>query len=242
MGGEGVVNAKFHWIALLILNMGLESIPSLSQSKTSWQQSADQMVTAQLIKRDIRDKRVLQVMRSTPRHLFVPVKYRHLAYEDHPLPIGYDQTISQPYIVALMTQLLKLTGSEKVLEIGTGSGYQAAILAQLADSCYTMEIVEPLAESAADLLEELGHDNIQVKWGDGYQGWPKHAPYDRIIVTAAPPQVPQALLDQLAVGGRMVIPVGQRFQELMVFTKNSSGITKEQIIAVRFVPMVRSKE
>jgi protein-L-isoaspartate(D-aspartate) O-methyltransferase len=177
-------------------------------------------------------------MRETPRHLFVPEPYQKQAYQDGPLPIGHQQTISQPYIVALMTELLQLKGDEKVLEIGTGSGYQAAVLAQLTKSVYTIEIVEPLAKSSSVLLKRLGHDNVIVKWGDGYKGWPEHAPFDRIIVTAAPEEIPQALIDQLAVGGRMVLPVGKHYQELVLVTKNEKRVTRKDIIPVRFVPMV----
>ena len=196
------------------------------------------MARTQLIGREIADHRVLKVMRETPRHLFVPEPYREQAYQDGPLPIGHQQTISQPYIVALMTELLQLKGDEKVLEIGTGSGYQAAVLAQLTKSVYTIEIVEPLAKSSSVLLKKLGHDNVIVKWGDGYQGWPEHAPFDRIIVTAAPEEIPQALIDQLAIGGRMVLPVGKHYQELVLVTKNEKRVTRKDIIPVRFVPMV----
>lgn len=197
------------------------------------------MVESQIKNRDIRDNKVMQVMRITPRHLFVPFDYRELAYNDGPLPIGYQQTISQPYIVALMTELLQLSGSEKVLEIGTGSGYQAAVLAQLADSIYTIEIVEPLAKSSTLLLKNLGYENVVVKYGDGYLGWPEHAPFEGIIVTAAPEEIPQALVEQLAVGGRMVLPVGSYYQELVLLTKSTKGVTRKDIIPVRFVPMVK---
>ena len=200
------------------------------------------MVKTQILSRGITDQRLLKVLRETPRHLFVPASNSNQAYQDGPLPIGHRQTISQPYIVALMTELLKLKGDERVLEIGTGSGYQAAVLAQLTKSIYTIEIVEPLAKSSAALLKKLGHDNVFVKWGDGYQGWPEHAPFDRIIVTAAPEEIPQALIDQLAIGGRMVLPVGKHYQELVLITKNERKITRKDIIPVRFVPMVHPKE
>lgn len=200
------------------------------------------MVETQIVSRGVTDQRLLKVMRETPRHLFVPESYSYQAYQDGPLPIGHQQTISQPYIVALMTELLQLKGDERVLEIGTGSGYQAAVLAQLVKSVYTIEIVEPLAKSSSVLLKKLGHDNVIVKWGDGYKGWPEHAPFDRIIVTAAPEEIPQALIDQLAIGGRMVLPVGKHYQELVLVTKNEKKVTRKDIIPVRFVPMVHPKD
>jgi len=213
-------------------------IGAIAQEANHWQLKAQEMVQTQLLKRGIEDERVLRVMGQTPRHLFVPESYQKLAYQDHPLPIGYDQTISQPYIVALMTEFLQVTGEESVLEIGTGSGYQAAVLAQLTKSVYTIEIVEHLAKSSSALLKKLGHENVMVKHGDGYQGWPEHAPFDRIIVTAAPDEIPQALIDQLAIGGRMVLPVGKEYQELVLVTKTEKRVTRKDIIPVRFVPMV----
>jgi len=210
-----------------------------AQVRTDWSSLAEKMVQSQIIERGVSDAQVLKVMQETPRHLFVPAEVREMAYRDGPLPIGYQQTISQPYIVALMTELLQLKGQEKVLEIGTGSGYQAAVLAQLARSVYTIEIVEPLARSSAVLLNQLGYDNVEVRYGDGYQGWPEQAPFDRIIVTAAPEEIPQALVDQLAVGGRMVLPVGKHYQELILLTKNEKRVTRKDIIPVRFVPMVK---
>ena len=196
------------------------------------------MVVHQIHARGIRDSLVLRTMRETPRHLFVPEYLERNAYIDRPLPIGEEQTISQPYIVALMTELLRLTGKEKVLEIGTGSGYQAAVLSPLVKEVYTIEIVESLAESAKERLINLGYDNVIVKWGDGYKGWPEHAPFDCVIVTAAPEYVPKALVEQLKIGGRLVIPVGSFYQELKVITKAKDGIKEESIIPVRFVPMV----
>jgi protein-L-isoaspartate(D-aspartate) O-methyltransferase len=159
------------------------------------------------------------------------------AYEDSPLPIGENQTISQPYIVALMTELLGLKGGEKVLEIGTGSGYQAAVLAEIAKEVYTIEIIKYLADSADERLHRLGYKNVTVKYGDGYQGWEEHAPFDGIIVTAAPDHIPQPLVDQLKIGGRMVIPVGDTFQELKLIVKKDKNITEKNIVPVRFVPM-----
>jgi protein-L-isoaspartate(D-aspartate) O-methyltransferase len=166
-----------------------------------------------------------------------PEKMRRFAYEDRPLPIGEDQTISQPYIVALMTELLGLKGGEKVLEIGTGSGYQAAILAEIAKEVYTIEIIESLANTAEERLQKMGYKNITVKWGDGYQGWEEHAPFDGVIVTAAPDHIPQPLVDQLKIGGRMVIPVGDYFQELKLLTKTEEGVKEKSVLPVRFVPM-----
>jgi protein-L-isoaspartate(D-aspartate) O-methyltransferase len=181
-------------------------------------------------------------MKITPRHKFIPAHLRDHAYNDHPLPIGSGQTISQPYIVALMTEYLQLSGSEKVLEIGTGSGYQAAVLAPLVDTCYSIEVVKALAKEAADKLGVMGYDNVVVKWGDGYQGWPEHAPFDRIIITAAPPKIPEKLVEQLVEGGRMVLPVGSHFQQLILITKTKKGIHKKNIIPVRFVPMVHPSD
>jgi protein-L-isoaspartate(D-aspartate) O-methyltransferase len=196
------------------------------------------MVRTQIAARGVADPNVLRVMKITPRHRFVPDEVSHLAYNDHPLPIGYNQTISQPYIVGLMTELLELSGREKVLEIGTGSGYQAAILSQLVAACYSIEVVEPLAERSKKTLAELGYNNVTVLYGDGYQGWPEHAPFDAIIVTAAPEKIPDKLLEQLKVGGKMVIPVGKYYQELLLITKKEKGFNRKSIIPVRFVPMV----
>jgi len=195
------------------------------------------MVETQIRARDVRDPRVLAAMATVPRHLFVPEAYRQQAYEDYPLPIGDDQTISQPYIVALMTSLLDLRGGEKVLEIGTGSGYQAAVLAQIAGDVRTIEILDSLAARARRTLSELGYDNVHLKVADGWAGWPEEAPFDGIVVTAAPPRVPQPLLDQLKVGGRLVIPVGRFFQDLLVYTRTEKGFEKRNVIPVRFVPM-----
>jgi len=195
------------------------------------------MVENQIKRRGIEDSAVLEAMRSVPRHLFVPEAYRPRAYEDGPLPIGNNQTISQPYIVALMTELLDLQPGERVLEVGTGSGYQAAVLAEIADSVYTIEIVKPLADRAGEILDSIGYNNIKVMHGDGYQGYEEAAPYDAIIVTAAPDHVPQPLIDQLAMGGRLVIPVGSIYQYLTLYEKTEDGLKKKTGIAVRFVPM-----
>lgn len=195
------------------------------------------MVSRQIVSRGVSDKLVLAAMRKVARHKFVPKEMVQYAYEDRPLPIGEEQTISQPYIVALMTELLELEGGERVLEIGTGSGYQAAILAEIAGEVYTIEIIESLAMTAEKRLEEVGYENITVKFGDGYQGWEEHAPFDGVIVTAAPDHIPQPLVDQLKVGGRMVIPVGDLFQELKLLTKTEDGVKEKNVIPVRFVPM-----
>ena len=201
------------------------------------------MVKNQLEIRGIQDDRVLRVMRETPRHLFVPDNLKDDAYKDGPLPIGEGQTISQTYIVALMTELLELNGNERILEIGTGSGYQAAILSPLAKEVYSIEIVKTLAENADKKLREMQYQNVTVKWGDGYEGWATHAPYDAIIVTAAPDKVPQILIDQIKIGGRLVLPVGAYFQKLKVIAKMKDGdIGEKNIISVRFVPMVHSEK
>jgi protein-L-isoaspartate(D-aspartate) O-methyltransferase len=196
-----------------------------------------EMVRTQIRGRGIDTARVLRAMETVPRHLFVPEEARGSAYDDHPLPIGHDQTISQPYIVALMTDLLDLDGDEKVLEIGTGSGYQAAVLGELADQVFSIEIVEPLATEARARLAELGYANVHVRAGDGYRGWPEEAPFDVIILTAAPPEIPQPLIDQLAVGGIMAAPVGDVYQELLVLEKSATGLSRREVIPVRFVPM-----
>jgi protein-L-isoaspartate(D-aspartate) O-methyltransferase len=199
------------------------------------------MVENQIKTRGIKNLRVLDAMFKVKRHLFVPPNIRHLAYEDCPLPIGGGQTISQPYIVALMTELLELKGTERVLEIGTGSGYQAAILAELSKEVYTIEIVEPLARKSEGLLKELGYKNIKLKVGDGFLGWQEFAPFDGIIVTCAPEKIPLPLLEQLAEGGRLVIPVGQYWQDLKLVRKMKGRITEANIVPVSFVPMLRNK-
>jgi len=197
----------------------------------------NEMVDRQLAGRDVTDPKVLAAMRKIERHKFVPPDLRDEAYVDSPLPIGEGQTISQPYIVGLMTQLLQLKGGEKVLEVGTGSGYQAAVLAEIAKEVYTIEIIEKLGKRADVLLKELGYKNVHVKIGDGYRGWPKHAPFDAIIVTAAPEHIPPPLIDQLKIGGRLVIPVGEWSQELIVVEKTKEGVQRHTSIPVQFVPM-----
>jgi protein-L-isoaspartate(D-aspartate) O-methyltransferase len=206
--------------------------------ENEWTHARQNMVAQQIESRGINDKRVLEAMRKVKRHLFVPPNHSHAAYDDRPLPIGYGQTISQPYIVAYMTQAAKINSNDRVLEIGTGSGYQAAILGEIAKEVYTIEILKPLAESARQRLERMGYNNIKVKEGDGYKGWSHYAPYDCIIVTAAPQEPPPELLKQLKVGGRMVIPVGSFSQELYLITKAHKGIKKQTLLPVVFVPMV----
>ena len=201
-----------------------------------------EMVERQIAARGVKDPRVLDAMRRIPRHLFVPEAEVPHAYEDRPLPIGSGQTISQPYIVAFMTEQLRLKGTETVLEIGTGSGYQTAVLAALAKNVYSVEIRPELAQEASDRLKRLGITNAEVRAADGYRGWPEHAPFDGILVTAAPERVPPPLLTQLASGGRMVIPVGSFYQELKVIERNGAGYTEKNVLPVRFVPFVGEAE
>ena len=201
------------------------------------------MVDQQLKPRGIKDERVLAAMTKVPREEFIPLDVRADAYEDGPLPIGYDQTISQPYVVAFMTEQLRPKQNDRVLEIGSGSGYQAAILAELMAEVYTVEIVPALGKTAEATLQRLGYKNVHIKVGDGYKGWPEEAPFDAIIVTCAPEKVPQPLVDQLEEGGRMVIPVGERFaQQLHLFEKKNGQLKESVTLPVRFVPMLRSKE
>lgn len=218
--------------------MYLFLIVPLLCNPNSYSHFRQKMVETQIVKRGIKDTLVLSAMRKVERHLFVPERLREMAYTDRPLPIGYNQTISQPYIVALMTELVNISKDDKILEIGTGSGYQAAVLAEIVKEVYTIEILEPLAQSAERKLKELGYENIFVRYGDGYKGWKEKAPFDGIIVTCAPETIPEELIRELKIGGRMVIPVGDYFQELIVVTKTEEGIKKKSIIPVRFVPMV----
>jgi protein-L-isoaspartate(D-aspartate) O-methyltransferase len=205
---------------------------------TDWAQAARQrMVKEQIAARGVDDPRVLAALAKVPRHEFIPEEGRDHAYEDHPVPIGHGQTISQPYIVAIMTQLARLDARSKVLEIGTGSGYQAAVLGEVAGEVYTIEILPPLAKRAEETLARLAYANVHVRAGDGYQGWPENAPFDAVVVTAAPPEIPAPLREQLAVGGRMVIPVGDRYQELRVITRTETGFEERTEFPVRFVPM-----
>ncbi|MBN2242487.1 MAG: protein-L-isoaspartate(D-aspartate) O-methyltransferase [Acidobacteria bacterium] len=210
--------------------------------ETDFDRLRRRMVDIQLRGRDIRDARVLAAMGKVPRHEFVPADLRSMAYGDGALPLKMGQTISQPYIVAYMTQLLELEGTERVLEIGTGSGYQAAVLAELVPEVYTIEILPELGEQAAAVLKKLGYGNIRFRIGDGYAGWAEYAPFDRIIVTAAPRKVPQPLIDQLKDGGLLVCPVGRPDQDLIVVKKDEDGITSRSTIPVRFVPMTGEAE
>ena len=235
---------RIRFVLGLLIIMGLFPFPLIAgadSSETSFAQKRKQMVENQIKARGIKDPRVLDAMLKVKRHRFVPSHSRHLAYEDYPLSIGKGQTISQPYIVALMTELLSLKGTEKVLEIGTGSGYQAAILAELAGEVYTIEIFESLARQSEGLLKELNYKNIRVKFGDGFLGWPERSPFDGIIVTCAPEKIPPPLLEQLAEGGRLVIPVGKYWQDLKLLRKIKNRIKEEDVIPVRFVPMLRGK-
>jgi len=202
-----------------------------------WDTDRRRMVDTQLRARDIRSPRVLDAMGTVPRHLFIPESERVDAYGDRPLPIGHGQTISQPYIVAFMTQAMDIAPEHHVLEIGTGSGYQAAVLSMLAAEVYTIEIVRPLAEQARATLTALGYRNVEVRTGNGYLGWPERAPFDRIIVTAAPDEVPAALIQQLKIGGLMAIPVGTMDQQLRILRRTETGTETLSVLPVRFVPM-----
>jgi protein-L-isoaspartate(D-aspartate) O-methyltransferase len=230
-------------LGLILLSSSCDSTPRPSIQGDDHTVRRTDMVQSQLAARGIADTAVLRAMRSVPRHLFVPPGQREHAYEDRPLPIGYDQTISQPYIVGLMTQLIGPRKTLRVLEIGTGSGYQAAVLAAIVDTVYTIEIIRPLADAAARLLEDLGYSNVIVRCGDGYNGWMEKAPFDAIVVTAAPDHVPQPLIDQLGEGGRMVIPTGDVYgiQDLLLIRKVEGKIVRENIAPVRFVPLIRER-
>lgn len=212
-----------------------------SSQRDKYAAARNNMVTVQIVDRGVTNQAVLAAMRKVPRHLFVPEEYIKKAYDDNPLPIGYGQTISQPYIVAYMTEAVQPTSRKKALEIGTGSGYQAAILAEIVKNVYTIEIIPELASEAADRLGKLGYKNVKAKFGDGYKGWPEYGPFDIIIVTAAAEQIPQPLIDQLAENGRLVMPVGQpsAIQELVLIEKKRGKIEKRRLIFVRFVPFKR---
>lgn len=227
-----------------------ENTSTLMNGRLEYQELRERMVVEQIERPadgrpPVRDRRVLEAMRRVARHLFVPEAACDFAYQDRPLPIGYGQTISQPYIVAFMTEVLHLDPRHKVLEVGTGSGYQAAVLAELVKQVFSIEIVEPLAVTAAETLAGLNYANVTVHAGDGYNGWPEHAPFDRIIVTAAPDHVPDPLIEQLETGGRLVVPVGRPgwTQRLLVVVKQPDGeITKNEVMAVGFVPLIRDQE
>jgi protein-L-isoaspartate(D-aspartate) O-methyltransferase len=209
-----------------------------TNGQDNFQALGERMVDTQIRARDVQNPAVLRAMARVPRHLFVPQDLRPFAYDDRPLPIGQGQTISQPYIVAYMTEALQLEPAHSVLEVGTGSGYQAAVLAEIVKQVHSIEIVPDLAENARRALANAGYRNVEVRTGNGYLGWPDRAPFDRIIVTAAPPEIPRALVDQLAVGGVMVVPVGTSYQEIAIVTKTPDGVTERRTIEVRFVPMV----
>lgn len=219
----------------LVKNMEGEGVVN---SNPDYEQARRNMVEYQIKARGIKDKRVLAAMLKVPRHLFVPEEMKDMAYRDEPLPIGYGQTISQPYIVAYMTEALKLRPEDKVLEIGTGSGYQTAILAELVRDVYTIEIIPELSERAQETLKNLGYTNIEFLIGDGSKGWPEKAPFDAILVSAAPAEVPPALVEQLQINGRLVIPVGTDSQELVLIKKTKKGLEKTRLIGVRFVPLI----
>lgn len=224
---------------LVAISLTALAAPGLAQERAD---DRARMVHEQIAERGIEDQEVLGAMLAVRRHLFVPERFRDVAYSDRPLPIGHGQTISQPYIVAFMTALLEIDRDDRVLEIGTGSAYQAAVASHLADSVFTIEIVPELAESAAERLERLGYRNVVAKQGDGYFGWPEHAPFDAIVVTAAAGHVPPPLIEQLAPGGRMAIPVGGPFQtqHLIVVRKAADGsVTTRSLMPVRFVPLTR---
>ncbi len=231
---------RFYLILYLIVSSAFGvSCKAEDADPSRFVKQREAMVRVQIESRGITEPATLDALRKVERHKFVPPKYQNKAYEDHPLPIGENQTISQPYIVALMTQVLDLKKNEKVLEIGTGSGYQAAVLAEICNHVYTIEIIDTLGQRAQKLLADLGYKNINVKIGDGYKGWEEHSPFDAIIVTCAPTHIPEPLKKQLAEGGKMVIPVGKTFaQELVLLTKKNGKIRRESIIPVRFVPML----
>ncbi len=231
-------------LALVLLAVFLR--PGIAESGRSpgsavpdWERLRNAMVESQLMSpgRDITNPRVLETMQRVPRHELVPENVRDAAYSDGPLPIGYGQTISQPFIVAFMTEKIDPQPGERILEIGTGSGYQAAVLSDLGAEVYTIEIVQELAERAKGDLDRLGYSNVHVKPGDGYRGWPDHAPFDKIIVTCAPDHVPEPLVEQLKEGGRMIIPVGDVVEELVLLEKRGDHIEKTAVLPVRFVPM-----
>ena len=233
-------------LLLCVFSLGLgEASFSAEGEKEAYREKRESMVRTQIASRDVRSAGVLEAMRTVPRHEFVRSGDRERAYSDQPLPIGHGQTISQPYIVALMTELLGLDGDDVVLEIGTGSGYQAAVLSGLVGKVYSIEIIEPLHQIARERMERLGYKNVRLRHGDGYFGWKEHAPYDAIIVTAAAEQIPPPLVAQLKPGGRMIIPVGRAFfvQNLVLVTKDAGGeVTTKNVLPVRFVPLTGDRK
>jgi len=233
-------NLFYLQLTILLACVNVEGQP-IENDTLFYQVLRQAMIEDQIIDRGVSDERVIKAMADIPRHLFVKESLRDLAYADGPLPIGYSQTISQPYIVAYMTEILQPDTHHTVLEVGTGSGYQAAILSKLVHHVYSIEIITELGKEATERLERLGYDNVTVRIGDGYKGWEKHAPFDRIIVTAAPEQIPEKLVEQLKPGGRMVLPVGETFlgQDMLVVKKDKTGqVTTQETIPVRFVPMI----
>ena len=231
----------WQWLAVAVLAAG--GCGQKAPPPSEFAAQRQQMVQRQLVTRGIKDQRVLAAMAKVPREEFVTTESRAASYEDGPLPIGYAQTISQPYMVAFMTEQLRLKPSDRVLEVGTGSGYQAAILADLVSEVYSIEIIEPLAKNAETTLQRLGYKNVHLKIGDGYKGWPEMAPFDAIIVTCAPDKLPQPLVDQLKDDGRMVIPVGDRFaQQLYLLEKKNGQLKQSATLPVRFVPMASEGE
>lgn len=236
-------------LVVLVLGLMLLASPACTDhfyfDSTSSSQASEEEFAARrrklvdiLKSQGLKSRTVLDALLKVPRHKFVPASHRHRAYENRALPIAHEQTISQPYIVGYMTEAADIARGDKVLEIGTGSGYQAAVLGEVAKEVYSIEIVPQLADSARNLLSELGYKNVQVKTGNGYLGWPEHAPFDAIVVTAAPPEIPQALVDQLAVGGTMVVPVGSGYQQMVIINRRESGVVERRTIPVAFVPMV----
>lgn len=237
------MHARRLFFLALIVPLVASTCRAQPDAASDLEQARHEMVRTQIADRNVTDEAVLKALRAVPRHQFVPNRLADLAYTDRPLPIGHDQTISQPYIVALMTAAVQPDSTDRVLEVGTGSGYQAAVLAEIVDSVFTIEIVPELARTARVRLDSLGYDNVVVRTGDGYAGWPDRAPFDAIIVTAAPDQIPPPLIEQLAPGGRMVLPVGpaNAVQRLTLVTKNDDGsVTRDRLMPVRFVPFQRS--
>lgn len=234
---------KFHISCLVLMALTFKSCTGQSMKEDDFTRLRHKMVEQQIKNRGIRTANVLEAFMHIPRHIFVPLEYRNRSYDDTPLPIGYNQTISQPYIVAYMTEILKPDKNMRVLEIGTGSGYQAAILGYLCKEVYSVEIIDSLAARALNVFEKEGYKNIKVKTGDGYKGWKEYAPYDAIIVTCAPAKIPQPLLDQLAEGGRMVIPAGESYNQKLYFIEKENGkIRHKETLSVLFVPMLHDAD
>jgi protein-L-isoaspartate(D-aspartate) O-methyltransferase len=225
------------WYPWLVALTALSIFDTPDGEEAGFARAREEMVATQIAARGVRDEKTLAAMRSVPRHEFVPPAGRREAYGDHPIPIGHGQTISQPYIVAFMTEALSLHGGERVLEVGTGSGYQAAVVARIAAEVFSIEIVAPLAEESAERLRRLGFDNVHVRAGDGYLGWPEAAPFDAVIVTAAAPRIPEPLKEQLRDGGRLIVPVGEEWQELVLLTRHGERFEERRVLPVRFVPM-----